>query len=88
MSNIREMLAKTATVSAIGVPVSNEVTNDGIITALALENFVWMGMTYGAWFKVISMISIIIVILVNVNQLCSSVSSLIKRIKKRKASKE
>lgn len=37
--------------AVVGVPVLNEVTNGGIITALELENSVWLGMTYGAWFK-------------------------------------
>lgn len=37
---------------AIGVPVLNTVTEDGIITALQLEEAVILGMTWGAWFKV------------------------------------
>ena len=36
----------------IAVPVVNEMTNDGIITALQLEDIVICGMTYGAWFKI------------------------------------
>lgn len=35
----------------IGVPLVDEVTNGGVITALSLEQSVWLGMTYGAWFK-------------------------------------
>lgn len=38
--------------TVIGVPVINEVTNQGIITALALEQSIWLGVTYGAWFKI------------------------------------
>jgi hypothetical protein len=36
----------------LAVPVVNEITNQGVITALELENAVLMGMTYGAWFKI------------------------------------
>lgn len=35
----------------VAIPVVNELTNQGIITALQLEKSVWFGMTYGAWFK-------------------------------------
>lgn len=37
---------------AIVVPVMNEITNDGVITALRLEDLVLMGFTWGAWFKI------------------------------------
>lgn len=36
----------------VAVPVVNEMTNHGIITALKLDHAVWLGMTYGAWFKI------------------------------------
>lgn len=35
----------------VGVPLVNEATNDGIITALELEQAVFLGMTWGAWLK-------------------------------------
>ena len=38
--------------SIIAVPVVNEVTNQGVITALQLEDAIAFGMTYGAWFKI------------------------------------
>ena len=38
--------------AVVGVPVINEITNQGIITALELEQSIWLGMTYGAWFKI------------------------------------
>ena len=41
-----------AATTVIGVPTVNELTNQGIITSLELEKFVWLGMTYGAWFKI------------------------------------
>lgn len=36
----------------VAVPVVNEVTNQGVITAFDLEGAVLVGMTYGAWFKI------------------------------------
>lgn len=44
------MAMKDATV--IGLPVINAATGDGIITVLELEELVFLGMTYGAWFKI------------------------------------
>ena len=38
--------------AVVGIPVVNEVTNQGIITALELEQSIWLGVTYGAWFKI------------------------------------
>lgn len=38
--------------TVIAVPVVNELTDQGIITAFDLERSVWLGMTYGAWFKI------------------------------------
>lgn len=36
----------------VALPIVNEVTNQGVITALDLEQTIWLGMTYGAWFKI------------------------------------
>jgi len=47
-----EVLKDVVATAAIGVPVLNTVTDDGIITALQLEEAVLLGMTWGAWFKV------------------------------------
>ncbi len=56
-----------ATQSAvISVPVGNAVTENSIINALDLETMIFLGMTYGAWFKIVGFISIILVIVVNV----------------------
>jgi hypothetical protein len=41
-----------AAAAVMGVPVVNTVTNNGIITALELEQSVLFGMTWGAWFQV------------------------------------
>jgi|VirMetMinimDraft_7_1064189.scaffolds.fasta_scaffold00669_13 hypothetical protein len=47
----------------VGVPIANELTNQGFITALDLEQSVWLGMTYGAWFKVGMALSLTLLIL-------------------------
>ena len=47
----------------IGVPVVNEATNDGIITALELDHLVFMGMTWGAWLKVGMFIALVLLII-------------------------
>ena len=46
----------------VGVPVVNEATNDGIITALELDQLVFMGMTWGAWFKVGMFVALVLLI--------------------------
>jgi len=38
--------------AVVALPILNEVTDQGIITALELENSIWFGLTYGAWFKI------------------------------------
>ena len=37
--------------AVVTVPVLNEITDQGVITALELEQSIWLGLTYGAWFK-------------------------------------
>lgn len=45
-------MKETATAATIiGLPVANGITNDGVITAMGLEEMVLMGLTWGAWFK-------------------------------------
>ena len=52
------------TVGAItlSLPVLNKVTDDGVITALRLEETVILGMTYGAWFKVGMLVALVLLI--------------------------
>lgn len=57
--------ALAAQLTAVGVPVGNVVTNDGIITALSLESMVFLGMTYGAWFKIVALLSLLVVVIIN-----------------------
>ncbi len=45
-------IREVATTVTVGVPVVNEITNNGVITALNLEELVVFGLTYGAWFKI------------------------------------
>lgn len=47
----------------VGVPVVNTVTNDGIVTVLHLENYVFLGMTFGAWFKVGMFVALVLLIM-------------------------
>lgn len=48
--------------TVVSVPVINELTNDGIITALQLEDAVIFGLTWGAWFKIGMLIALILLI--------------------------
>lgn len=47
----------------IAVPVVNEVTDQGVITALDLEHAAWLGMTYGAWFKIGMGVALVLLII-------------------------
>lgn len=44
-------LKSAITSATVTLPVVNEVSNNGVITALKLEETIMLGMTYGAWFK-------------------------------------
>lgn len=46
----------------VGVPLVNELTQDGIITALDLENFAVGGFTVGALFKLLMLIALVLLI--------------------------
>ena len=48
----RQLMNDIVGTVVIAVPVANEITNQGIITAFELEHAVMFGMTYGAWFKI------------------------------------
>lgn len=55
---MREVMAAVAVVT----PVVNEVSDNGVITALELENYAMLGMTWGAWFKVGMFIALLLLI--------------------------
>lgn len=56
------MFDNTGSAVIVSVPVVNEVTSDGIITVLELEEYVWLGMTFGAWFKVGMFVALVLLI--------------------------
>ena len=55
---MRDVMAAVAVVT----PVVNEVSDNGVITALELENYAMLGMTWGAWFKVGMFIALLLLI--------------------------
>lgn len=48
--------------ATIGVASTNLLTQDGVITALNLEDTVLLGLTFGAWFKIGMTIALILLI--------------------------
>ncbi|CAM0011258.1 hypothetical protein VPHK436_0060 [Vibrio phage K436] len=52
-----------ASVVTVALPVLNEVTQDGVVTALRLEETVIMGLTWGAWFKIGMFIALVLLII-------------------------
>ena len=57
-----EQIKDTVATIAVGVPVLNTVTEDGVVTALQLEHVVLLGMTWGAWFKVGMFVALLLLI--------------------------
>lgn len=53
----------TVRAAVVAVPIVNEVTQDTIITVLELENVVWLGVSFGAWFKIGMAIALALLIL-------------------------
>lgn len=41
-----------ARVTLVGSIIANEASDDYVITLMELENTIWWGLTFGAWFKV------------------------------------
>lgn len=62
--------------SVVAVPLANEATNNGIITALSLENYVIFGMTFGAIFQVLMLISVLLIIIINLGKVVSEARKL------------
>ena len=58
-SSMKDAIGSTV----VAVPVVNEVTNQGIITALDLEQSIWLGVTYGAWFKIGMGVALVLLII-------------------------
>ena len=61
--------------TVVGVPVGNYVTNDGIINVLQLEQLVFLSMTYGAWFKIVMFLTLLIAIILNLKKVYEQVIS-------------
>ena len=53
----------TVRAAVVAVPIVNEVTQDKIITVLDLENAVWLGVSFGAWFKIGMAVALALLIL-------------------------
>lgn len=68
--------------TVVGLPVGNALTNDGIITALDLESLLFIGLTFGAWFKILMFISLCIIILINLTKLCRELKKMYRGIHK------
>jgi hypothetical protein len=47
-----QIVRDTVGAVVVSVPVVNKITDNGIVTALELEQVVVFGMTWGAWFQV------------------------------------
>ena len=54
--------------AVLSVPVVNELTDNAVITALSLEDIVFMGLTYGAWFKVAMFLSVFLLVILNASK--------------------
>jgi hypothetical protein len=51
------------TTTVVALPIVNEITHDGIITAMQLDQLVIAGLTYGAWFKIGMGVALVLLIL-------------------------
>ena len=67
--------------SVVAVPVANQVTDNGIITALSLENYVFCGMTFGAIFQMLMFISVILIILINISKIVKEIKKLFRPVR-------
>ncbi len=63
---VRAQATQTAVVIIL---VGYAVTENRIVNSFDLETMVFLGMTYGAWFKIIGFISVVLIIVVNVQTL-------------------
>lgn len=62
--------------SVVAVPVTNQITDNGIITALSLENYVMFGMTFGAIFQILMLVSVFLIVLLNLGKLIGEAKKL------------
>lgn len=66
--------------SVVAVPVTNQITDNGIITALSLENYVMFGMTFGAIFQILMLVSVFLIVLLNLGKLIGEANKLITSV--------
>lgn len=77
--SIKHILAQG---TIVGIPVADTITNNGIITALGLEEMVWMGFTYGALFKIAMFFSLVVIIVLNLTKVVKELVQGYQSIKK------
>ena len=77
---------KVTTISVIGANGGVAINGKEVLTAMGLEELVFMGMTYGAWVKLFLFGSLLIIIILNLKKLWVEIlkplSSLLSREKK------
>lgn len=66
--------------SVVAVPVTNQITDNGIITALSLENYIMFGMTFGAIFQILMLVSVFLIVLLNLGKLIGEANKLITSV--------
>ena len=69
MNETTTVAQKVMTVSVIGANGGVAVGGNEVLTAIGLEELVFLGMTYGAWVKVFLFVSLFIIILLNLKKL-------------------
>jgi hypothetical protein len=83
---------KVATVSVISANGGVAIGGSEALTAMGLEELVFIGMTYGAWVKVFLFASLLIIILLNLKKLWVEIlkplGSMLKLHKKTKEKRE
>ena len=72
--------AVVAQSSVVALPVTNQITDNGIITALSLENYVMFGMTFGAIFQILMLVSVFLIVLLNLGKLIGEANKLITSV--------
>ncbi len=58
ISSMKEPLAYTA----VGTALVNEVSGNKIVTVETLENLIFLGMTWGVWFKLVLGLSLVLLV--------------------------
>ena len=67
--------------SVVAVPVVDQVTNNGIITALSLENYVIWGFTFGALFQLLMFVSVLLIVIINLSKVVDEAKKMFSSVK-------